>query len=135
MFERVLLMLQIFTARLDQCNKETLSILKCVHSGDFEKLEEITNNREKLLDIITQEQERIEKTINTIISEELTATNINIIKSWAFDTQNWINRTSKLDQSIIEALNNSKDAVTKEIATVFKSKAAFRGYNLNDVTK
>jgi hypothetical protein len=85
--------------------------------------------------LIAMEQEKIEGIINNIFSEELTPENINIIKSWALDTQNWINHTASRDEDILEALNESKDGITQEIATVFKSKAAFRGYNLNDVRK
>lgn len=135
MIDRLMLKLQGFTDRLDQCNRSTEQIYKSVVNEDWEGVEFNTTNRERALQIIGQEQEQIEKVINNIISEELTPANINIIKSWAFDTQAWINKTAAKDEAILVALNNSKDNITKEIATLFKSKTAFRGYNLSDVRK
>lgn len=135
MIDRLLNNLQTFTDRLDQCNRCTESIYKSVINQDWEAVEFNTNNRERALAIIGVEQENIEKIINNIFSEELTPENINIIKSWAFDTQNWITNTADRDEEILNALNDSKDGVTQEIAALFKSKTAFRGYNLNDVRK
>ncbi len=135
MIERLIEKLQMFTDRLDQGRKCTEDIFKAVADEQWERVEFSTSNRERILGIIAMEQEKIEGIINNIFSEELTPENINIIKSWAFDTQNWINHTASRDEDILEALNESKDGITQEIATVFKSKAAFRGYNLNDVRK
>jgi hypothetical protein len=135
MIDRLLLKLQEFTDRLDQCNRCTEAIYSSVINENWQDVEFNTSNRENALQVIAKEQEQIEKLINNIFSEELTPANINIIKSWAFDTQNWINRTAARDEAILIALNGSKDNVTKEIATLFKSKTAFRGYNLSDVRK
>jgi hypothetical protein len=135
MIERLIEKLQMFTDRLDQGRKCTEDIYKAVADEQWEHVEFSTSNRERILGIIAMEQEKIEGIINNIFSEELTPENINIIKSWALDTQNWINHTASRDEDILEALNESKDGITQEIATVFKSKAAFRGYNLNDVRK
>lgn len=135
MIDRLIEKLQIFSDRLDQGTKSTNLILKSVNDQNWEGVESHTNNRERLLTIISKEQESIEAIINNIFTEELTPANINIIKSWALDTQNWINRTAIKDDQILEALSRSKDDVTKEIASIFKSKTAFRGYNLNDVRK
>lgn len=135
MIDRLIQKLQSFTDRLDQCNRSTEEIYNSVVNEDWQGVEFNTSNRERALNVIAVEQEQIEKVINNIISEELTPENINIIKSWAFDTQSWINRTASRDEAILIALNDSKDSITKEIATLFKSKAAFRGYNLSDVRK
>jgi hypothetical protein len=135
MIDRLLTHLQSFTDRLDQCDRCTDSIFKAVKNEDWQAVEFNTSNRERALEVIGAEQAKIEGMINNIFSEELTPANINIIKSWAFDTQNWITRTAVKDDNILEALNESKDGVTQEIATLFKSKTAFRGYNLNDVRK
>lgn len=135
MIDRLLTNLQIFTDRLDQCDRCTDSIYRAVKNEDWQAVEFNTSNRERALAIIGSEQEKIESIINNIFSEELTPANINIIKSWAFDTQNWITRTATKDDEILNALNDSKDGITQEIATLFKSKTAFRGYNLNDVRK
>ncbi len=135
MIDRLIDKLQTFTDKLDLSIKCTNRILKCAKNNEWSIVERESINRERLLDIIAKEQENIEGFINNIFSEDLTPSNINIIKSWAFDTQNWINSIAQRDDEIIECLNDSKDGITREIATVFKSKAAFRGYNLNDVRK
>jgi len=135
MIVRLMDHLQNFTVKLDSGTKCTQEILRSVENEDWQSLESSTENRERLLSQIASEQERIEAIINSIFSEELTPENINIIKSWALDTQNWITKTAEADDLIVERLNQSKDQATKEIATLFKSKTAFRGYNLNDVRK
>lgn len=135
MIDRLMNKLQTFTDRLDQGDRCTLAIKKSVQEKDWQAVEENTNNRERLLSIVAQEQESIEAIINSIFSEELTPENINIIKSWAFDTQDWISKTAMADEEILNTLNDSKDEITKEIASIFRSKTAFRGYNLNDVRK
>ncbi|MCR9206231.1 MAG: hypothetical protein NXH75_16735 [Halobacteriovoraceae bacterium] len=135
MIDRLMDKLQTFTDRLDQGDRCTRAIRSSVQEKDWKAVEENTNNRERLLSIIAQEQEAIEAIINSIFSEELTPENINIIKSWAFDTQDWINKTAMADEEILTTLNDSKDEITKEIASIFRSKTAFRGYNLNDVRK
>ena len=135
MIDRLIEKLQIFTDKLDLSLKCTNRILLSAKNDQWDLLQQESVNRERLLDIIAKEQEGIESYINALFSEDLTPNNINIIKSWAFDTQNWINSIALRDDEIIECLNESKDGITREIATVFKSKAAFRGYNLNDVRK
>ncbi len=135
MIDRLVEKLQHFTDRLDQGTKCTLDIISTIEEQNFSAIELLTSNRERLLSIVSFEQEAIEKVINSVIDEELTPENINIIKSWAFDTQNWINQIADMDDQIIEMLNESKDETTREIANLFKSKQAFRGYNLNDVRK
>lgn len=127
--------LQAFTNRLDSGSRSTNTILKAIQHGNWKAVEFETNNRARLLNIIAKDQGHIEKIINNLIDEEVTSENINLIKSWAFDTQSWIDKTAKEDDTIIAALNNSKDEVTKDLASLFKSKQAFRGYNLHDVSR
>jgi hypothetical protein len=135
MIDNLIHKLQDFTTRLDLGTKSTNNILKAIQHGDWDFVEYETNNRARILNIISTEQIYIEKIINNLIDEEVTSENIKLIKSWAFDTQSWIDKTALLDEKNIEALNNSKDEVTKDLAGLFKSKQAFRGYNLNDVTR
>lgn len=135
MINNLIQRLQTFTTRLDLGSKSTHKILKAIQHGDWAAVEFETNNRARLLNVIGQDQANIEKIINNLIDEEVTSENINLIKSWALDTQSWIDKTAKEDDIIVSALNNSKDEVTKDLASLFKSKQAFRGYNLNDVTR
>ncbi len=135
MIDNLIQRLQAFTSRLDLGSKSTHNILKAIQHGDWTTVEFETNNRARLLNVIGQDQAQIEKVINNLIDEEVTSENINLIKSWALDTQSWIDKTAREDDIIVAALNNSKDEVTKDLASLFKSKQAFRGYNLNDVTR
>ncbi len=135
MIDNLIYRLQAFTSRLDLGSKATQTILKAIQHGDWDTVEYETNNRARILNIISADQSSIEKVINNLIDEEVNAENIALIKSWAFDTQTWIDKTAHQDEIIIEALNNSKDEITRDLAGLFKSKQAFRGYNLNDVTR
>ncbi len=135
MIDNLVQRLQSFTSRLDQGSKSTNNILKAIQHGDWDGVEFETINRARILNIISTDQIYIEKVINNLIDEEVNPENINLIKSWAFDTQKWIDKTAHQDDIIIEALNNSKDEITKDLAGLFKSKQAFRGYNLNDVSR
>ena len=86
MIDNLIQRLQVFTDRLDQGSKCTYNILKSIQHGDWDAVEFDTINRARILNIIATDQAYIEKVINNLIDEEVTPSNINLIKSWAFDS-------------------------------------------------
>ena len=67
MMNRLMEKLQTFTDRLDQGIKCTNAIKASVQNQDWNGVEQNTNNRERLLGIIAQEQTSIEAIINMTI--------------------------------------------------------------------
>ncbi len=83
------------------------------------KLEEFTQNRERLLSVIDQISQQIEwETISIDDRSELNR-KIEYIKN--------------LDLKLLSQLNEHKEEVKKEIEQTFKQKENIKGYNLSDV--
>lgn len=86
---------------------------------DSIKLDEFTQNRERLLSVIDQISRQIEwNTISIETREELNR-KIDYIKI--------------LDVKLLTKLQEHQEELKKEIETTFKQKENIKGYNLNDV--
>ena len=114
-------------------SENTLLILET--SRDRESVFSRIENRDRLLNIVFQIQERIEAMLNIIdpsfVNEELTS-----------KTRNWVNNLTlaitqieELDQRIMVKLSDEKSELAKEISFLFKNKEKFKGYNLSNVKK
>jgi hypothetical protein len=89
-----------------------------------------------LINNISALQEDIERILNSLPQEDFEqAENLEIIKAWASDTHNWAEIIGELDSDIIKALNHEKEKISSDIGAIFKTKTAFKGYNLNNVLK
>ena len=88
-----------------------------------------TENRERLVNIIGKIQGEVEEKINQLDGNGITTDEIQILKSWFLDLNNWSEKMLILDQETVEYLDQQKESTTKEIATIFRSKEIFKGYN------
>ena len=86
---------------------------------DTAKLEEFTNNRDRLLGVIDQISQQVDW--NTVAAEERgeLSRKIDYIKS--------------LDVKLLTKLQEHQEEVKKEIEQTFKQKENIKGYNLSDV--
>jgi hypothetical protein len=88
-----------------------------------------TENRERIINIVTELQRKIENSINILDASAVTAEDINILKSWFSDLSNWSERMLALDRETVELLGQQKENTTKEIAMIFRNKEVFKSYN------
>lgn len=99
-----------------------------------EKLDEViseTENRERIVNIITQIQHSIENQITQMNAAEFKPDDIAILKAWFHDLGQWSEKMISMDQATVEYLAQQKENTTKEIASLFKNKELFKGYNHN----
>jgi hypothetical protein len=97
-----------------------------------QKLDEVvseTENRERLVSIVAKIQGEVEDKINQLDGNGITSNEIQILKSWFQDLNDWSEKILICDQEAVEYLDQQKENTTKEIATIFRSKEIFKGYN------
>jgi hypothetical protein len=98
-----------------------------VDALQFDKVEELTQKREKVISIILTLHERLD------LSQQILKNTAESERAVAFNNQLnlLIEKISDFDEYIMLRLNEEKDKTQIEIAKVFKNKENFKGYNLN----
>ena len=91
-----------------------------------------TENRERIVNIVTQIQRKVEEQINLINADEVSKDDVLILKSWFQDLSIQSEKMLTYDRETVEFLGQQKDDTTKEIALIFKNKEIFKGYNHED---
>jgi hypothetical protein len=101
--------------------------VQMVDAFQFDKVEELTRKREKVISIILTLHERLE------LSQQIVKNTTERERAIAFNNQLnlLIEKISEFDEYIMLRLNEEKDKTQIEIAKVFKNKENFKGYNLN----
>ena len=135
MFNRAIEKMMIHIDTLKSGIKASLMILKSAEEKDSDNLEFWTENRERLITLTGQRQKEVEDILQSLNSEEATQENLQIIRAWFDDTQNWIQSISLIDEEIMNVLSAQKEEITQEIASTYKTKQVFSGYNLKSVNK
>jgi hypothetical protein len=105
---------------------------KIVAYAAKEKLDSVvseTENRERLVNVISKIQATVEDQINQLNVASMDNADIMILKSWFQDLSIWSEKMIACDKQTVELLAQQKEETTKEIASLFKSKELFKGYN------
>jgi hypothetical protein len=111
-------MILLFDEYIMKAITMTESILDLEYS-DTAKLEDFTQNRERLLSVLDQISQQIDWTSISIECRNELSRKIDYIKS--------------LDVKLLTKLQEHKEEVKKEIEQTFKQKENIKGYNLTDV--
>jgi hypothetical protein len=119
----------------DYVTEVTISMAKAAQMQNIELVHACADNRERLIAIVEKYQKEIEDFIKKLNPYNLAKEDLEIYRSWAQDVESWVRENNEIDEVITEALNHQKDQTVEEIASVFKNKQKFKGYNLNDVKK
>lgn len=88
-----------------------------------------TENRERIVNIVTKIQREVEEQINLLNTSDIKQEDILILKAWFQDLANCSERMLEYDRETVELLGQQKENTTKEIALIFKNKEIFKGYN------
>ena len=96
---------------------------------NIEAVESEVDNRERLVNIISSLQSKIETICDDLDVFKLTQLEIQILRSWLNDVSAWSNKMIAYDQETVDCLNQQKINTAKEIAHVFKNKEMLKGYN------
>lgn len=96
---------------------------------------QITENRDRLINVIRTIQTRIEDDINELELSTVGKEHIDILKTWSQEVNQVIFLNDKLDQETTALLIEQKDQAATEIGSVFKNRQSVKGYDLSNVKK
>lgn len=97
---------------------------------DLDRVVSETENRDRIVNIVSILQKEVETQINLLTAEQITQDGLVILRAWFHDLSAWSERMIAIDQETVELLGQQKDNTTREIALIFKNKEMFKGYNL-----
>jgi len=114
---------------LDRALFSSAQIAKHAEEKDLDSVVNETENRERIMNVISSIQSNIENKINQLNAALLNPSDIDILKTWFNDLHIWSEKMISLDRLTVEQLSQQKDETTKEIAHLFKNKEIIKGYN------
>lgn len=110
----------------------TNSMLKNAELGNFETVEQVAENRERLINIVRLLQDDIEEKLQNS-KAHYKDSEMDVFRSWIQDVTILITKNDELDKQCLETLSKAKESTTQEISNVYKTRKQFQGYNLNNV--
>lgn len=129
MIEKLFDNIQEHLSMLDLAVSSSERIRGFAKKSDLEGVVSETENRERLVNIVSKIQRAIEDQINLLDAGDISADGILILKAWFQDLNTWSDRMLVCDRETVEYLGQQKEDTTKEIAHIFKNKEIFKGYN------
>lgn len=120
-------------SNIDLVKMASQKLLNSCIEGDIERIDFFSKNRGRLVNFVQNQQNEIEGIIDQYNTDLSTPEAVDILKAWIHDISIKTNDIANLDEDILSELNKEKDKTTQEIATTFKNKDKFKGYNLNKV--
>ncbi len=129
MIEKLFGNIQEHLSMLDLAVNCSESIRNLAAKEDLEGVVNETENRERIVNVVTKIQREVEEQINLLNPEDIKQEDILILKSWFQDLANWSDRMLAYDKETVDLLGQQKENTTKEIALIFKNKEMFKGYN------
>lgn len=100
----------------------SVRIIEKIENEDFESLQSLTENRDRLIKLINGLLETL-NCFDQLPEHEQSYRAI----------QSAVKNSISYDEKIIELLENNKSRLKAQIAQLFKSKEKFKGYNLKNV--
>jgi len=129
MNDQIIERIQLHLTLLEQALNLSSKILFYSSIQDLNGVVSETENRERLMNIISKVQRSIEEDITIMDAKDVTNNDLAILKSWFNDLANWSDKITAHDRETVENLSQQKDETTREIATIFRNKESFKGYN------
>lgn len=123
--------IQIHLSLLDLAYSSSLKIVEIAKLDDIGLLENEVDNRERLMNAMSQIQTLIENEINKLEGHQVNQEQLLILKTWFNDLSIFTDKILLTDEATVEILTQQKDNTTAEIAHLFTNKEFFKGYNHN----
>jgi hypothetical protein len=120
---------------LNALTRSTKLLLLSSQKRDINLIEQVTENRDRLINVIKTIQVSIENQINEINPRAYKPEHIDVFKSWSKEVNQIIQFNDQMDQECLALLEGQKEETTKEIATVYKNHQSIKGYDLSSVKK
>ncbi len=131
MIQDIFLHIQAHLSLMEMAQNSSSKIKFFAVSGEVDSVASETDNRERLMTVISQIQAGIESKISSLAPHDLESDTLDILKTWFSDVAIISESIIEIDRDTLELLTVQKEETTKEIATIFKNKEMFKGYNLS----
>jgi hypothetical protein len=129
MIETLFENIQKHLAMLDSAVQSSEKIKNFAKNENLAGVVSETENRERIVNIITQIQRKVEEQINLLNPSEISNDGLLILKAWFQDLNILSERMLTCDRQTVEYLGQQKEDTTKEIAMIYKNKEIFKSYN------
>ena len=117
--------LSLRDAALDVSSK----VLFFAENHEIEAINLEIENRERLVNLISDTQAEIERMITALNPVELNSDDFTILKLWFADLAKWSDKMLNIDNATLELLDQQKEETGKEIGAIFKNKEFHKGYS------
>ena len=132
MFNVIMIHIQTHLSLLELALQSSIRIKAFAEKEDLDNVAIETDNRERVVNIVSQIQQKIELQIDQLTPTDLVEDSLPILKAWFQDLASISDKMMSVDAETIEVLAIQKEETTKEIVTIFKNKEMFKGYNLSN---
>ena len=113
----------------------TQEIAQKTSQGNLDEVIELSDNRERLVQLIFHMFTQIDRELNLISAEDLNPRLIQDLKLWQEQMNLLVDSINGLDEQIINRLETEKGQSTAEIAQLFNVRENLKGYDLSNVKK
>lgn len=120
---------------LEALKSSTRSLNTAAKNAQVDLVWQITENRDRLINVIRTIQNRIEDDINALDLASVSPNHLDILKTWSQEVNQIIYVNDKIDQETTALLVEQKDQTATEIASVYKNRQSHKGYDLSNVKK
>jgi hypothetical protein len=100
--------IQAHLSLLEMALQSSARIKSFAQVEDLDAVANETENRERIVNIISQTQHKIEKQIDLLTAPDLMSDSILILKAWFQDLSFWSDKMTNLDADTIEILAAQK---------------------------
>jgi hypothetical protein len=121
--------IQQHLSMLDLAVLSSKKITTSARLNDLDAVISETENRERIVNIVTVIQRKVEEQINIIETTDFNQDSLMILKSWFQDLSILSEKMLNYDKETVDLLAQQKDETGKEISMIFKNKEIFKGYN------
>ena len=113
---------------LESLKEATVALGQATKKEDINLIELITDNRDRLINVIKTFQSGIEEDIAKIKGASVGRELIEILKTWSNEVNEIINYVDTYDKQITSSLEAQKFETSKEIGSVFRNKNSIKNY-------
>ena len=135
MFEKSFLNIIRHLMLMEQVLHESVNMLKAAKQKNIDQVIFASNNRDRLVNIVTSIQQQIEQALYLSSPEYISQETLEIINCWGHDYEMIKSQVDELNDQMTKILEQEKEETTKEIATLFKNQEMIKGYNLQSTKK
>ncbi len=120
-------------ALLDKVHDTSYKLYHASANSNLNLVKFESDNRERLINILRNIQFKVEDEINNLAMSDITSELLEMLDCWKWDINISINNIDILDQKTMESLQEQKDETSCKIASIYKSREKFKGYNLKNL--